>query len=226
MAEGPTRMTVRGGRDQFNWSSVKDDKHYQNYLGHSLMAPVGRWQKDKDLEWFSRDKSNDAGHPSDAALKSESDALREERRRIKEVEEEAVAEAMGVTLPSREERRAQADAEALVRRDAHGGRSPVNHERDDERRERRSTRHKRHGDDRRDDRRRRASYSRSRSREHNRSSTRDDAHGERRLHGDSRRHTERSSRRRRGEDRSRSRDRPSRRRDRSPSLSRHHSRRS
>jgi hypothetical protein len=34
---------VRGGQDQFTWESVKQDKHRENYLGHSVMAPVGRF---------------------------------------------------------------------------------------------------------------------------------------------------------------------------------------
>lgn len=38
---------TRGGKDQFSWEDVKNDKHRENYLGHSLMAPVGRWQKGK-----------------------------------------------------------------------------------------------------------------------------------------------------------------------------------
>jgi hypothetical protein len=28
----------RGGRAEFKWSDVKDDKDRENYLGHSLMA--------------------------------------------------------------------------------------------------------------------------------------------------------------------------------------------
>lgn len=30
---------------EFKWDDVKVDKHRENYLGHSIKAPVGRWQK-------------------------------------------------------------------------------------------------------------------------------------------------------------------------------------
>ena len=33
---------TRGGQNQFNWDDVKSDKERENYLGHSLQAPIGR----------------------------------------------------------------------------------------------------------------------------------------------------------------------------------------
>jgi Ni/Co efflux regulator RcnB len=42
-----------GGRDQFNWDNVKSDKDREFYLGHSVKASTGRWQKGARLpaEW-------------------------------------------------------------------------------------------------------------------------------------------------------------------------------
>lgn len=83
----PTRGGVRGGRDQFNWDDVKVDKHRENYIGHSIKASVGRWQKGKDLFWYTRDKNSGS---------SQDDALKEEIRRVKEEEEQAMREALGL----------------------------------------------------------------------------------------------------------------------------------
>ncbi|KAF0898405.1 hypothetical protein E2562_007244 [Oryza meyeriana var. granulata] len=88
----PTRGGVRGGRDQFKWDDVKVDKHRENYLGHSIKAPVGRWQKGKDLFWYTRDKKSDS-----------EDALKEEIRRVKEEEEQSMREALGLA-PKRSSR--------------------------------------------------------------------------------------------------------------------------
>ncbi|XP_020777174.2 multiple myeloma tumor-associated protein 2 [Boleophthalmus pectinirostris] len=74
---------VRGGQDQFNWDDVKVDKHRENYLGNSLMAPVGRWQKGKDLTWYSKDK------------KGASLSKAEEMAAVKAAEQEAMMAALG-----------------------------------------------------------------------------------------------------------------------------------
>ena len=39
------RGGTRGGADQFSWESVKADKDREFYLGHSVKATTGRWQK-------------------------------------------------------------------------------------------------------------------------------------------------------------------------------------
>ncbi|XP_028282676.1 multiple myeloma tumor-associated protein 2 [Parambassis ranga] len=75
---------VRGGQDQFNWDDVKVDKHRENYLGNSLMAPVGRWQKGKDLSWYSKDKKG--GAPLTKA---------QEIAAVKAAEEDALMAALG-----------------------------------------------------------------------------------------------------------------------------------
>ncbi|KAL1993848.1 hypothetical protein VTN49DRAFT_2517 [Thermomyces lanuginosus] len=83
----------RGGRDSFKWEDVKESAHRENYLGHSLMAPVGRWAKGRDLQWYAKAKD-------DTAAEDEARQREEELKRIKEAEQEAMARALGLPVPA------------------------------------------------------------------------------------------------------------------------------
>lgn len=58
------------------------------FPGHSVNAPQGRWQSRKDIHWYARDKEE-----------TDADKLARERkeeiRRLKEAEEDALAVALG-----------------------------------------------------------------------------------------------------------------------------------
>ena len=103
----PIRGGTRGGQAEFKWSDVSADKDRevcylpfpeincahslpQHYLGHSINAPTGRWQKNKDIHWYQREKEQ-----------TEADR-QAEIRRIKEAEAEALAIALCVlqTIPT------------------------------------------------------------------------------------------------------------------------------
>ncbi|KAH6938054.1 hypothetical protein HPB50_006582 [Hyalomma asiaticum] len=86
----PVRGGTRGGADQFNWEDVKEDKYRENYLGHSLRAPVGRWQKGKDLTWYAKEKQQAA-----------STSRQSEVAAAKKAEEEAMLAALGFATPAK-----------------------------------------------------------------------------------------------------------------------------
>lgn len=89
----------RGGRGEVDWSAVQNSSHREHYLGHSLHAPVGRWAKGRDLQWYARADSDDADGEDPAAKAARE--RKEEIRRVKEAEEDALARALGLPVPDR-----------------------------------------------------------------------------------------------------------------------------
>ncbi|KAL6876174.1 kinase phosphorylation domain-containing protein [Trichoderma longibrachiatum] len=196
------RKTGSRGGVNFSWDEVANSSHRENYLGHSLKAPVGRWAKGRDLNWYAKSDAT----PADSAETDEERKAREhkeELRRIKEAEEDAMARALGLPPPVRTSSGANA-VDVEPKRQVGPASGPP---RDAGRDESRSERSRRHGDDRRERRRHRdRSKSRSRSRSPDRRRDRD--HRRRsRDRAEGRDDRDREHRHRRDRDRSRSRDR-------------------
>lgn len=77
---------TRGGQGDFKWDDVKADAHREYYLGHSVKAAVGRWQRNKDINWYNKD--------SDLTAEEQEAERKKELRRVKEAEEDALALAL------------------------------------------------------------------------------------------------------------------------------------
>ncbi|CEG46005.1 t-complex protein 1 subunit zeta [Plasmopara halstedii] len=83
---------TRGGADKFTWEDVKNDKYRENYLGNSVQAPVGRWQKGKDLSWYAKARSL-----------QKNVALQSELELAKLRDEDLMNEALGIVPKKRRE---------------------------------------------------------------------------------------------------------------------------
>lgn len=219
----------RGGVN-FSWDEVANSAHRENYLGHSLKAPVGRWQQGRDLQWYAKADADNLD-PNETDEQRKARLRREEIQKIKEAEEDAMAKALGLPPPVRNQSGANAievsGSRAVEGQDAPGGLQTTTRkeERDEPGRSKRRSEGREERRDRRDreHRHRHRHRSRSRSRDGRRRRERDDEGGLASRH---------DGRRQRDRDRSRSREPDRHRRhrrhevSRSPSRSRDHRRRS
>merc|ERR1711974_86944 len=83
---GSRRSGVRGGRDQFSWQDVANDKYKEFYLGHSVKIQPRWWMEDK-------------GSSSEAPQ----EITEEELKRIKAAERKAMLAALGAIEEEEEE---------------------------------------------------------------------------------------------------------------------------
>ncbi|KAI0865786.1 hypothetical protein F4860DRAFT_265687 [Xylaria cubensis] len=172
------RKTGSRGGVNFNWEDVTTSAHRENYLGHSLKAPVGRWQKGRDLSWYAKADADSSSNetPEEKAARER----KEELKAIKEAEEDALARALGLPVAPRNVTGANAVDVSQPRMAPQDGGAPEG-SRSEENRPR-ASRH--HGDSERRHRRRHRSRSRSRDpdrrRHHHRHHDHDKDRGRRR----------------------------------------------
>lgn len=94
LVAGVRKEGSRGGRGEFKWTDVQSSQHRENYLGHSVMAPVGRWQKGRDLQWYARDDAATSRDEVEIARQQRHEEIQE----IKRAENEALSKALGYTI--------------------------------------------------------------------------------------------------------------------------------
>ncbi|KAI0197213.1 kinase phosphorylation protein-domain-containing protein [Xylaria flabelliformis] len=156
------RKTGSRGGVNFNWDDVTTSAHRENYLGHSLKAPVGRWQKGRDLSWYTKADGTDSSSnetPEEKAARER----KEELKAIKEAEEDALARALGLPVAPRNVTGANAVDVSQPRMAPQDGGAPEAEGSRSEENRPRASRH--HEDSERRHRRRHRSRSRSRSRD-------------------------------------------------------------
>ncbi|CAM9529252.1 unnamed protein product [Choristocarpus tenellus] len=116
---------TRGGQDQFKWEDVKSDNYRENYLGHSLQAPVGRWQRGKDLKWWNKKETTGGAEAARAQAEAE-------MARIRQQDDDLLNQALGLApraVVSRGNDLSKADLKQLLEKGATVGEDGMHDER-------------------------------------------------------------------------------------------------
>jgi hypothetical protein len=64
------RPGVRGGRDQFSWDQVKEDKQRSNYLGSSIHGVPDKFKKGPETFWYAKEKITETNGSETSEIKS------------------------------------------------------------------------------------------------------------------------------------------------------------
>lgn len=67
------RPGSRGGRDQFNWDQVKEDKLRLNYLGSSIHGVPDKYKKGPETFWYAKEPKAVAGTGSKKEIENVKD---------------------------------------------------------------------------------------------------------------------------------------------------------
>lgn len=111
---------------------MKEAKDKDYYLGASVKAVSGRWQKGKDVFWYTKDKGSES-----------SEAMKDEIRAVKEREEELMRQALGLPIQKKESAMPE-DGTKHRRRERHRDNDKEYSDSDDYERRRRRRRRKKH----------------------------------------------------------------------------------
>ncbi|PVU95572.1 hypothetical protein BB561_001739 [Smittium simulii] len=90
--------------NKFSWEDVKQHDHRTSFLGNSAMAPTGRWQNGTDIFWYTKNKHLPIKNP--AADTNKLQHHLDEIKTIKDMEQEAMAVALGLPISSLKNRQA------------------------------------------------------------------------------------------------------------------------